>query len=449
MLIVGLISGLAGVAYGSSHPYISDPGTLLEGFENVADWTVTGAGATAQNDANLFTQGSQSIQVNAVNGNYAYVTKSDLTLDLSVEDIFSFWVYIPDKSKLSNIIFYVTSTTSFSKYFSRTFSIYKNGWNNLVLPKSRFTNTGSESWNNVMVKLRFRLNLISGQDISINFDELRFGIEGKTKIIVTFDDGWNSQIDKGYPIMAANGQRGVAFITTNAVGTGSYMTLAELTTLRDAGWDISNHTAAHKHLATVSQEEMEADIDGGYDWLVANGFGNTAKFFAYPYGGYNDAVVTKVKERHILARKTSLSTYAHFKIVNYYDLQYTLDALSVANYISVASVETEISTVIEAGGLLILLFHKIVDSDAYEGTEYLTADFQAISDYLKTKQDAGLLEVITFCDYYNALIEVEPFCLKKPAMDFNGDCKVDFADYALFTQSWLECNLDPESACWE
>jgi len=85
------------------------------------------------------------------------------------------------------------------------------------------------------------------------------------------------------------------------------------------------------------------------------------------------------------------------------------------------------------GGLYIVVFHAIVDT-APTTYQTLTADFQAISDYLKTKQDAGLLEVITFSDYYYALID-EPFCLEEPAMDFNGDCKVDFGDFALFTQS--------------
>jgi hypothetical protein len=98
-----------------------------------------------------------------------------------------------------------------------------------------------------------------------------------------------------------------------------------------------------------------------------------------------------------------------------------------------------------------VVFHAIVDT-APTTYQTLTADFQAVSDYLKTKQDADLLEVITFSDYDNALIEwhrLEPFCLEEPAMDFNGDCKVDFKDLALFLQSWLECNLEPKSACWE
>lgn len=68
-----------------------------------------------------------------------------------------------------------------------------------------------------------------------------------------------------------------------------------------------------------------------------------------------------------------------------------------------ATVLAKIDATISRNGFLTLFFHRIVDSDADEANDYLTADFQTISDYLKTKQDAGLLEVITYSDYYNAL----------------------------------------------
>lgn len=43
----------------------------------------------------------------------------------------------------------------------------------------------------------------------------------------------------------------------------------------------------------------------------------------------------------------------------------------------------------------------------------------------------------------------DAICTRRPAMDFNDDCKVDFKDLAIFMQSWLECNLDPTEACWQ
>jgi hypothetical protein len=44
---------------------------------------------------------------------------------------------------------------------------------------------------------------------------------------------------------------------------------------------------------------------------------------------------------------------------------------------------------------------------------------------------------------------VQPVCTEYPQMDFNKDCKVDLYDFAVFSQGWLLCNLDPQSACWQ
>ncbi len=41
-----------------------------------------------------------------------------------------------------------------------------------------------------------------------------------------------------------------------------------------------------------------------------------------------------------------------------------------------------------------------------------------------------------------------PTCTEKLQMDFNDDCRVDFADFATFLQSWLACTLDPPQDCW-
>jgi len=43
----------------------------------------------------------------------------------------------------------------------------------------------------------------------------------------------------------------------------------------------------------------------------------------------------------------------------------------------------------------------------------------------------------------------EPYCGKYIPGDANLDCKIDFTDFAIIASHWLECNLVPESACWE
>ena len=39
-------------------------------------------------------------------------------------------------------------------------------------------------------------------------------------------------------------------------------------------------------------------------------------------------------------------------------------------------------------------------------------------------------------------------CASGTAGDVNGDCKIDFEDFAIMASQWLECYLEPAEACW-
>lgn len=415
------------------HPFVEHPGDLIDDFEDVNDWIISGTGASAENDTTIFKYGNQSIKVNATGGNVAWIEKTYISLDTSTENGFSFWFYVHDKAKLNGVALHITSGNDYSKRFQKTVTPLFNGWNHVTLAKSDFYNY-DESWDNTMVRVRLGTAPQAGEDVSVNVDDLRFGIVAKPKVIITFDDCIRNQFTKAYPLLASNGQRAVLFPPTSFVGNFWRLTLEDLKELQAAGWDICNHTVSHLYLSMVSQAEMEAEIDGGYDWLVANGFGQTAKFFAYPGCYYNDDVIAKLKERHVLARICTPIPRTHFQVENYHDLQFKLNGFPVTNTTSVATVEAAIDRLIEGGGQLSLLFHDIVTyprEDLAPG-QYNVDDFQAISDYLKSKQDAGLLEVITYSDYYNELVRNIPKI--NGAFSFNGSTDyVEIADHADFT----------------
>ena len=39
------------------------------------------------------------------------------------------------------------------------------------------------------------------------------------------------------------------------------------------------------------------------------------------------------------------------------------------------------------------------------------------------------------------------YCPEYPLMDFSGNCRVGIEDFVIFSQSWLQCNLEPQSLC--
>jgi peptidoglycan/xylan/chitin deacetylase (PgdA/CDA1 family) len=216
------------------------------------------------------------------------------------------------------------------------------------------------------------------------------------RVIITFDDGNDDVYNKAYPIMAANKQKGVNFIITSKIDVANYMTSEQLITLYNAGWDISNHTQNHEHLDLISEELMHSEIDNAYNDLF--NFSKSRDIIAYPYGDYNENVLNYVRIKNY---KFGISTInaIHDNQINLLVEQYLINRKGVYNDTAIETVKSYIDSVILTGGLLVLMFHKIVDADA-ETYEYLTTDFQTVSDYIKTKVDAGLLKCVTMSEYY-------------------------------------------------
>lgn len=52
-------------------------------------------------------------------------------------------------------------------------------------------------------------------------------------------------------------------------------------------------------------------------------------------------------------------------------------------------------------------------------------------------------------DYATVKYSPELVCTTEITGDVDNNCTVDFADLAEMTSHWLECNLDPQTACWE
>jgi uncharacterized repeat protein (TIGR03803 family) len=44
-------------------------------------------------------------------------------------------------------------------------------------------------------------------------------------------------------------------------------------------------------------------------------------------------------------------------------------------------------------------------------------------------------------------LDIPVTCVNPPTGDLNGDCKVDFQDFAVMANQWLDCGLEPPSAC--
>src|SRR5258707_508377 len=133
--------------------------------------------------------------------------------------------------------------------------------------------------------------------------------------VITFDDGWKSQYEVGWPIMKKFGYPFTLFIYTEGVrgcslGGGEAITWEQLADMRDNGVDIQAHTATHQdlregHNITVIEpggkrgrkkltgadyeKWVQNEVVGCKD-LLEQRLGIKVNCFAVPFGNYNEHV---------------------------------------------------------------------------------------------------------------------------------------------------------------
>ena len=407
-------------SFGSTAPWNSwsNEGVLIESFNSSSEWTKEGT-FTIFDDASRYVEGSSSIGI-WTGFQQTLAIRKAINLNLNSATNFYFWFYTDNVESIDDsdnpaVTLYLASNSSGldddSKYFACGVygSELKTGWNKIVIDKnSCYNKNDAESWSNDMVSMQFRINLVDAStNSSVNFDNLRYNYNGgllnKAVVIMTFDDGYNSTIYTAYPIMQNNSQKGVSFVIPTHVDYEEYMHLDDLTTLYNAGWDISSHSMNHSNLVGLSDAELINQVNGSKNIIDGWGFTRSSGFFAYPYHEYDDKVLSYVNSTYKMARNDfGAESQPHIYLDDPDNIPFLVKGTELLNTTEASYINWVIDRAIAQKSLLVLSFHKI-ENDPIEETIWSTSNFQSVSDYIKTKVNEGWLDVMTFSEYYSTI----------------------------------------------
>jgi peptidoglycan/xylan/chitin deacetylase (PgdA/CDA1 family) len=76
---------------------------------------------------------------------------------------------------------------------------------------------------------------------------------------LTFDDGGRSAADTIAPLLERHGLRGRFFVVTDRIGTDGFVEAAALLRLHDAGHVVGSHSATHRVLTGLDDDELEGE----------------------------------------------------------------------------------------------------------------------------------------------------------------------------------------------
>jgi peptidoglycan/xylan/chitin deacetylase (PgdA/CDA1 family) len=113
-------------------------------------------------------------------------------------------------------------------------------------------------------------------------------------IVVSFDDGYQSQSTRARRTLDALGWPGVLNLAVKNVGIAGGLTRGEVRAMIHDGWEIDAHTISHVDLTTLDASQLTHEVAGSRAWL-RHAFGVPVDFFCYPAGRYNAGVEAAVR----------------------------------------------------------------------------------------------------------------------------------------------------------
>jgi peptidoglycan/xylan/chitin deacetylase (PgdA/CDA1 family) len=151
---------------------------------------------------------------------------------------------------------------------------------------------------------------------SITFDDLaRHLTQGASlpakPVIISFDDDWESQYSYALPLLKKYGFTATFYIWVVVVGMKHHMTWDEVKELDAAGMQIGCHTLTHPYLQRIRNDDtLRREIIGAKQKLEQH-IGKPVTSFAYPFGQYNERVVSIVREAGFTSARSTWPGVVH------------------------------------------------------------------------------------------------------------------------------------------
>ncbi len=131
-------------------------------------------------------------------------------------------------------------------------------------------------------------------------------------VIITLDDGYLDNYENAFPVLQAYGQKATFFIVTDFVDQGAapYMTWTMLEEMAAAGMRLEPHSKSHPDLREREHDFLVWQILGSQETLAAH-IGYQPRYFAYPGGRYDDAVLEIMPQLNFWGAVTTAGGWWH------------------------------------------------------------------------------------------------------------------------------------------
>ena len=122
-------------------------------------------------------------------------------------------------------------------------------------------------------------------------------------IVVSFDDGYRSDVGVALPVLRRHGWPGVLNLKVGNLKPDDLRPRG-VRRLIAAGWEIDAHTITHPDLTTVDGAQLQREVAGSRA-VIRRLFHVPVDFFCYPAGRYDARVIAAVRRAGFLGATTT------------------------------------------------------------------------------------------------------------------------------------------------
>ncbi len=113
-------------------------------------------------------------------------------------------------------------------------------------------------------------------------------------VIISVDDGYVDDVRTILPALQRWHMTATFFVITGRMTEPGFLSAEQIRQLDRAGMDVGDHTAHHVDLRAITPSELRMETAGSRRTLDAV-LGHPVYYFAYPFGAYNDTVISAVR----------------------------------------------------------------------------------------------------------------------------------------------------------
>jgi len=165
------------------------------------------------------------------------------------------------------------------------------------------------------------------------------------------------------------------------------------------GWDFECHTHTHPHISTLTDAEIIAELEAVNKSFTDHGY-LAPRHIAYPYGDYGKNAVQRARIKAVVSiyRDTGRVVFGQMETYQIPDW-YVHKAAQLKRATGMRKIQGWIDEAIATNALLHIFTHDVSAKPSSYGCT--PAKLEQVLQYLKAKQEAGLLRVMTMAEAYD------------------------------------------------